>query len=164
MDKKHQKCPLNGVFPLFMTPQFFFQKSGSVAFVPYSPLLHAKKWKILMGGLLRQSKTDQRMNKQTRVMTKDPYGKLGVQNLVVYKHMSIYIIFSLIDFNKISNAPTMNTVLVFEIIGYNQIIAGRGRHISLLCKTIETYYEIIRLLNLSTRKKHCGDHLKLGRK
>ena len=34
MDKKHQKYPKNGGFPLFVTPQDFFQKSGSVTFVP----------------------------------------------------------------------------------------------------------------------------------
>ena len=34
MDKKHQKCPKNGGFPPFATPQDFFQKSGSVTFVP----------------------------------------------------------------------------------------------------------------------------------
>ena len=34
MDKKHQKYPKNGVFPPFVTPKIFFQKSGSVTFVP----------------------------------------------------------------------------------------------------------------------------------
>ena len=34
MNKKHQKFPKNGVFPQFVTPQDFFQKSGSVTFVP----------------------------------------------------------------------------------------------------------------------------------
>ena len=34
MDKKHQKCPKNGGFPPFATPKIFFQKSGSVTFVP----------------------------------------------------------------------------------------------------------------------------------
>ena len=34
MDKKHQKYPKNVVFPPFVTPQDFFQKSGSVTFVP----------------------------------------------------------------------------------------------------------------------------------
>ena len=34
MDQKHQKCPQNGVSPLFVTPAIFTQKSGSVTFVP----------------------------------------------------------------------------------------------------------------------------------
>ena len=34
MDKKHQKCPKNGGFHQFATPQDFFQKSASVTFAP----------------------------------------------------------------------------------------------------------------------------------
>ena len=34
MDKKYQKCPPNGFFPPFVTPQDFFRKSGSVTIVP----------------------------------------------------------------------------------------------------------------------------------
>ena len=34
LDKKHQECPKNGSFPPFATSQDFFQKSGSVTFVP----------------------------------------------------------------------------------------------------------------------------------
>ena len=34
MDKKHQKCPKTGVFPHLRPPKIFFQKSGSVTFVP----------------------------------------------------------------------------------------------------------------------------------
>ena len=34
MDKKHQKCTKNGGFPSFVNPKIFFQKSGSVTFVP----------------------------------------------------------------------------------------------------------------------------------
>ena len=34
MDKEHQKTPQNGVFPLFVTPKIFSQKSGSVTIVP----------------------------------------------------------------------------------------------------------------------------------
>ena len=33
MDKKHQKYPQNGGFPLLVTPQYFFQRSGSATFV-----------------------------------------------------------------------------------------------------------------------------------
>ena len=34
MSKKHKKYPQNGVFSPFVTPKIFFQKSGSVTFVP----------------------------------------------------------------------------------------------------------------------------------
>ena len=34
MDKKHQKCTKNGVSPICDPPKIFFQKSGSVTFVP----------------------------------------------------------------------------------------------------------------------------------
>ena len=34
MEKKHQKYPQNGGPPPFVTPEIFFQKSGSVSFVP----------------------------------------------------------------------------------------------------------------------------------
>ena len=43
MDKKHQKCPENGGFPPFLTPQVFFQKSGSVTLYPYGTLTSCKK-------------------------------------------------------------------------------------------------------------------------
>ena len=46
MDKKHQKCPKNGDFPPFVTPQDFFLKLGPVTFVPlWRPNFMQKIWK-----------------------------------------------------------------------------------------------------------------------
>ena len=67
MDKKHQKYPQNGDFPPFVTPQDFFQKSGSVTFVP-------------LGRSLRYLKTEGQTDGQTDGPLRTPSGEPGVQN------------------------------------------------------------------------------------
>ena len=56
MDKKHQKYPQNGVFPPFVTPQEFFQKSGSVTFVPLWCTNFMQKIRKILGAVSEISK------------------------------------------------------------------------------------------------------------
>ena len=43
MDKKHQKCPKNGSFPPFVTPQDFFQNRALSLLYFYGALTSCKK-------------------------------------------------------------------------------------------------------------------------
>ena len=43
MDKKHQKCPKNGVFPPFVTPQDFFKNQALSLLYPDGALTSCKK-------------------------------------------------------------------------------------------------------------------------
>ena len=66
MDKKYQKYPKNGVFPLFVTPKdFFFQQSGSVTFVPLWCPNFMQKIEKTNGLSLRHLKTDREMGQPT---------------------------------------------------------------------------------------------------
>ena len=65
MGKNLQKCPLNRGFP-FETPLRFFQKSGSVTFVPsWCPLRYLKT-----GG-----RTDGRTDRRRKAITRDSLGR-----------------------------------------------------------------------------------------
>ena len=93
MDKKHQKCPKNGVFPPFVTPQDFF---GFLIFgfliffralsllYPYGALTACKKLEKTNKLSLRYSKTDRRKHTRTNrqgQLLRTPSGKPGVQNI-----------------------------------------------------------------------------------
>ena len=59
MDKKHQKCPQNGFFPLFATLQDFFFKNRALSLLyPYSALASCKKLEKTNDRSLRYSQTD----------------------------------------------------------------------------------------------------------
>ena len=65
MDKKHQKCPTRWGFspiyiphPHFATPKIFFQKSGSVTFVPFWCPNFMQKTKKTNEQSLRNLKTE----------------------------------------------------------------------------------------------------------
>ena len=76
MDKKHQKCPHH--FPPSVTPQDFFQKSGSVTFVPlWCPNFMQKIRKILRA--VSEIFKDGHPHGQGRLLW-TPSGKPGVQN------------------------------------------------------------------------------------
>ena len=70
MDKKHQKYSQNEGFPPFVTPQIFFQKSGSVTFVPlWCPNFMQKlKKSNERSEIFKDGHTHERM------ITKDPFG------------------------------------------------------------------------------------------
>ena len=64
MDKKHQKCPKNGGFPPFVTPQDFFFKNRALSLLyPYGALTSCKKWKKTNERSPRYLKTDGRTDK-----------------------------------------------------------------------------------------------------
>ena len=61
MDKKHQKCPQNGVFPPFVTPQDFFFKNRALSLLyPYGALTSCTNLKKTNGQSLRYLKIEQR--------------------------------------------------------------------------------------------------------
>ena len=77
MDKKHQKYPKNGDFPPFVTPQDFFQISGSVTFVPLwcsnkMQNIREKQWTV--SEIFKDGRTD--MGDYIGPLS----GKPGVQN------------------------------------------------------------------------------------
>ena len=51
MDKKHQKCPQNGVFPQSLTPKILFKNPDLSLLYPYGALTSCKKLEKLMDGL-----------------------------------------------------------------------------------------------------------------
>ena len=65
MDKKHQKYPQNGGFPPFVTPQDFFQKSGSVTFAPLWCPNFMQKLEKNIERSLRYLMTDRQADGQT---------------------------------------------------------------------------------------------------
>ena len=81
MDKKHQKCSKNGVFPPFATPQDFFQNSGSVTFVPLCGALTSYKVsEKSLERFPRYSKTDQPTDQLTDgLLLRTPLGKPELQ-------------------------------------------------------------------------------------
>ena len=95
MDKKHQKCPKNGVLPPFATPQIFFQKSGSVTFVPLWCPNFMQKLEKTNEQSLRYLKTDTRTDGRTHGqgrLLRTPSGKPGVQN-----HINILGLYNVFD-------------------------------------------------------------------
>ena len=83
--QKHQKCPQNGVFPPSVTPKIFFQKSGSVTFVPLWCPNFMQKTRKTNEQSLRYLKTDTRTHTHTDThgqgrLLRTPSGKPGVQN------------------------------------------------------------------------------------
>ena len=77
-----------GVFPHLRPPRFFFQKSGSVTFVPlwcpnFMQKIRKNQWavsEIFKDGRTDGPRTDQRTNGQGRLL-RTPSGKPGVQNM-----------------------------------------------------------------------------------
>ena len=58
MNKKHQKCPINGVFPpLCDPPRFFFKNLALSLLYPYDALTSLKKLEKTDGWSLRYLKT-----------------------------------------------------------------------------------------------------------
>ena len=81
MDKKHQNAPTMVVFPICDPPGFFFKNRALSLLYPYGTLTSCKKLEKTKEWSLRYLKTDGRTDgPQTRVITKDPSGKPGVQN------------------------------------------------------------------------------------
>ena len=79
MDKKPQKCPQNGVFPPFVTPQDFFFKNRALSLLyPYGALTSCKKLEKTNEQFPRYLETDGRTNRRTngrtRAITMDPVG------------------------------------------------------------------------------------------
>ena len=78
MDKKSQKCPQNGGSPPFVTPQDFFQKSGSATYVPlwcpnFMQKIRKNYWtvsEIFKNG----PQTDHAQNQRTGVIPYDRFG------------------------------------------------------------------------------------------
>ena len=70
MDKKHQKCPQNGGFPPFATPEIFFKNRALSLLYPYGVLISCKKLEKTNERSLRYSKTV----KRARVITSDQSG------------------------------------------------------------------------------------------
>ena len=62
MVKKHQKCPLNGGFPLFVTSKIFSKNRLSHFCTLLVPLPHAKKLEKTNRQSLRYLKTEQQTN------------------------------------------------------------------------------------------------------
>ena len=60
MDKKHKKCPQNGVFPPFLTPKIFFKNRALSLLYPYGALTSCKKLEKTNEQSLRYLKTDGR--------------------------------------------------------------------------------------------------------
>ena len=80
MDKK-SKIPPNGVFPPFATPQYFFQKSGSVTFVLlWCSNFMQKKLEKINEWSLRYLKTDQCTTDGQGRLLRSPLGKRWVLN------------------------------------------------------------------------------------
>ena len=92
MDKKHQKCPKNGGFPHLWPPKIFFQKSGSVTFVPlwcpnFMQKIRKNQWavsEIFTDG----PRTDQRTNGQGRLL-RTPSGKPWAQKGLLFMVMML---------------------------------------------------------------------------
>ena len=76
LDKKPQKCPQNGGFPPFVTPQdFFFRNRALSVLYPNGALTSCKKLEKINEGSLRYLKTDHGpTDRRTRAITKDPLG------------------------------------------------------------------------------------------
>ena len=82
MDKKHQKCPQKEGFPPFATPYDFFQKSGSVTFVPlWCTNFMQKIRKILraVSEIFKDGRTDHGPTDAQGRLLRTPSGKPGVQ-------------------------------------------------------------------------------------
>ena len=74
MDKNIKTTPKMGFSP-FVTPKIFFQKSGSITFVPLWCPNFMQKLEKTNEQCLRYLKTDTRMDGlTTEVITKDPFG------------------------------------------------------------------------------------------
>ena len=66
MDKKHQKCPKNGGFPPFVTPQDLLFKNRAVSLLcSYGALTSCKKFEKINERSSRYLKTDRRTDGQT---------------------------------------------------------------------------------------------------
>ena len=63
--KKHKKCPQNGFFPYLWPPKIFFQKSGSVTFVPLCCPNFMQKIKKTYERSLRYLKMDRPTDRPT---------------------------------------------------------------------------------------------------
>ena len=92
MDKNIKYTPKMGVFPHLWPPKIFFQKSGSVTFVPlwcpnFMQKIRKKQWTV------SEIFKDRRMDQRTRAITKDPLGwtrgpkleKTNGQTLEIFK-------------------------------------------------------------------------------
>ena len=101
MDKKHQKHPQGGGFPLLVTPQDFFRNQAVSLLYPYGALTSCKKLEKNNKRSLRYSKTDrrttdQRTDGQGRLL-RTPSGKPKVQNGKMF-HFSYRIFDKVLQF------------------------------------------------------------------
>ena len=86
MDKKLQKCPKNGGFPPFATPQIFFFKNRALSLLyPYGEQTSCKKLEKSIERSLRYLKTDQQTTEKGYYLGSIDGSKMEKQLMPTFK-------------------------------------------------------------------------------